>query len=82
MLTPNSSISTHVTNFITWDKAYSLFPVSTLLKKKGYMLQKLDEHTGEHLAKYQKRGWRIQDVIWDGEDPVRELEGLRRIGDQ
>ena len=45
------------------------------------MLQKLTEHLGEQLAKYQKRGWKIQDVVWEGEDTVPALEGLRRVGD-
>jgi len=52
------------------------------VEKKGYLLQGLNEHLGEHLAKYRKRGWRIQDVIWEGEDPVPALGGLRRVGDR
>lgn len=45
------------------------------------MLQKLDDQRGKNLAKYRKRGWRIQDVVWEGEDAVPALEGLRRVGD-
>ena len=46
------------------------------------MLQKLDEHLGEHLAKYSQRGWRIQDVVWEGENAIPAIEDIRRVGDR
>lgn len=74
--------STHIVNFISWNKAYAIFPVPTYFEQKGYLLRPLDEHLGQHLAKYSKRSYKFQDVVWEGEDPVPALQGLRRISDR
>lgn len=59
-----------------------LFLRPNFVEKKGYLLQSLNEHLGEHLAQYRKRGWRIHDVVWEGEYPIPALGGLRRVGDR
>jgi len=46
---------TAIVNFITWNKAYSIFPRHTFLQHKGYLLQPLNEYLSILLRKYASR---------------------------
>ncbi|KAI0127585.1 hypothetical protein BJ170DRAFT_722824 [Xylariales sp. AK1849] len=67
-------------NFISWNKAYSIFPRITFLDLKTVQLQEFDKNTGRRLKFYSRYGWKVQT------EPVtaRELSGptSRRVGDR
>ena len=74
--------STVVVHFFSWQKAYSIFPQTTFIDRRCYMLKEIDQFHAPRLAKYSRRGWQLQDVAWAGEPRVPALEGTRRVGDQ
>jgi len=49
--------TTCILNFITWNKAYSLFPDSTFLLRQTYLLKSYDPYYKKLLEKYERRGW-------------------------
>lgn len=76
--------STVTVNFLTWNKAYALFPLPTFVHHKGYLLKALDNYLSSLLDKYSRRGWRFQGAMWPEEEihsnkPVRTR---RLIGDE
>ena len=73
--------STVVIHFFSWQKAYSIFPRTTFIDRRCYMLKEIDQFHAPRLAKYSRRGWQLQDVAWAGEPRVPALEGTRRVGD-
>ena len=70
-------------NIISWNKAYSVFPLPTFIQRKSYMLQCCDEDTGVLVRELCRSGWNVQGVMWPEEQrsnhPIRER---RRIGDR
>lgn len=70
-------------NIITWNKAYSMFPLTTFIQHKTYMLTRLDDRFARLMAKYSRRGWRTIEIMWPEEirhnHPIRKL---RRLADQ
>ncbi|CZR31981.1 uncharacterized protein FPRO_02089 [Fusarium proliferatum ET1] len=78
-----SSSTTTVVNFITWSKAYCVFPRQTLVKHEFYPLRPLDDDFGLELSELSPHGWTNRDIIWP--DHVGEkLQGflpVRRVGD-
>lgn len=75
--------STIVTNFITWDKAYALFPASTFLHRHGVALRESDWFK-PHAEKYKNRGYGISELR-RRQDPRRspsEIAEIRRPGDR
>ena len=74
--------STVVINIITWNKAYSLFPLLTFVNHKGYMLKSMDDFYFARVAKYGRRGWKIEEIMWPEDarsnHPIRRF---RRLGD-
>uniref|UniRef100_L2FEJ4 F-box domain-containing protein n=1 Tax=Colletotrichum fructicola (strain Nara gc5) TaxID=1213859 RepID=L2FEJ4_COLFN len=69
-------------NFITRDKAYSLFPSLTIHQHKFYLLRRLDDDSGCRLSEYAHHGWTTRDVMWpDWTDKMKlKGKGCRRVG--
>ncbi|KAF5232816.1 hypothetical protein FANTH_12795 [Fusarium anthophilum] len=78
-----SSSTTAMVNFITWNKAYCIFPRQTLLKHEFYPLRPLDDDFGSELGELSLHGWTNRDIIWP--DHVREKSHsfipVRRVAD-
>ncbi|MCJ1467351.1 hypothetical protein MMC07_005975 [Pseudocyphellaria aurata] len=79
-----SSISTAAVNFFSWNKAYSIFPLHTFVRHKGYLLKPLDDSFSSLLDKYSRRGWRFQESMWPEEAAIsnQPIQTTRRIGDR
>ncbi|KAI1496142.1 hypothetical protein F5X99DRAFT_422356 [Biscogniauxia marginata] len=78
-----STYTTACVNFITWNKAYSIFPQQTLINHQFYPLRSLDDGFGSNLNELASQGWTTRNMIWPdlaGEE-VGKIEGLRRVGD-
>jgi hypothetical protein len=74
---------TAIVNFITRNKAYSIFPRHTFLQHKAYLLKPLDEYLSMLLRKYAGRGWNIQGHLWEEEmNDLLSIQECRRIGDR
>ncbi|KAI1638414.1 hypothetical protein F4809DRAFT_599895 [Biscogniauxia mediterranea] len=81
--------TTALVNFISWNKAYSIFPRSTFLSHETVPLKVMDEYFGTLHSKYSRRGWRMrtESVMVEGlslPDPLGSLakKGNRRVGDR
>lgn len=67
------SHTTVVINFFSWNKAYAIYPLSTIIHREGYMLKSPDWHINtpnvamEMIHKYTNRGWKFRDVAWPEE---------------
>ncbi|GJD04357.1 hypothetical protein ColKHC_13182 [Colletotrichum higginsianum] len=70
-------------NFITRDKAYSLFPIVTIQEHKLYPLSRLTDDFGRRLMEYAHHGWTTRDVIWP-DWTRKKFKGMecRRVGDR
>ncbi|KAK6527699.1 hypothetical protein TWF694_004680 [Orbilia ellipsospora] len=49
--------ATHIFNFFTWNRAYSLFPYHTFKDKDAYYTQGLTRQAGQGVEKYIERGY-------------------------
>ena len=75
--------STVLVNIMSWNKAYSAFPLSTFVQHKGYQLKALDEYFAPLVSKYSRRGWNMQEIMWPEERRVNHpIRKHRRIGDR
>lgn len=89
--------TTAVTNFISWNKAYSIFPRATFLLYETIPLKPVDDAFGRLHAKYSQRGWRMRTepvpfshegdlhASGDRRQPLGDVSkhgGYRRIGDR
>lgn len=65
-------------NFITWNKAFSVFPRATFAEHRTLPLKKLDARERRCHDKYRERGWRMQ------RRPRLDAAGefLARVGDE
>ncbi|KAJ2990846.1 hypothetical protein NUW58_g2756 [Xylaria curta] len=78
-----SRTTAHI-NFITWNKAYSLFPRQTLLDHQFYPLGSLDNGFGSGLSELAHHGWTTRDIVWPdlADKTACKVKGrLRRVGD-
>ena len=74
---------TLVVNVISWNKAYALFPQSSFIYHKSYLLKEMSDYVGKLLAKYDERGWKCRHILWaENEVYNRSMIVDRRIGDQ
>lgn len=75
--------TTLVVNIISWNKAYAIFPQPSFLYHKTYLLTPMTDWYGGMLAKYDKRGWRSQGILWP-EDKASHasITQPRRLGDR
>ncbi|KAF1809576.1 hypothetical protein P152DRAFT_441373 [Eremomyces bilateralis CBS 781.70] len=81
----DSSYTTASINFITWNKAYSIFPIQTVIHHKLYALKPMDEDFGSVLNELSNQGWTTRDIIWPelaADAQSHEISGYRRVGDQ
>jgi hypothetical protein len=73
---------------MTWNKAYSIFPVPTFLRHEVIPTKPLDHEIGQELLRASKRGWRflVHDIDRDNDDARRDhkygMEHVRRVGDR
>ncbi|KAJ3510693.1 hypothetical protein NLJ89_g4533 [Agrocybe chaxingu] len=76
--------STCVMNFITYDKAISLYPQATFDQRRALACHPNWQGRREAYAKYRSRGWKIIKNAWrlEAEDPESPFAlGIRRVGD-
>ncbi|RDW59713.1 hypothetical protein BP6252_12800 [Coleophoma cylindrospora] len=73
--------TTATVNFITWNKAYCIFPDSTFLHKTSYQLnQEVNDSNGPYLAKLRRRGWMTLQTQWkDYERSTSSVSNSRRL---
>src|SRR2546423_579618 len=78
------SYTTASMNFITLNKAYSIFPKQNLVDHKYYPFRPLNDNFGSLLAEYQSQGWTSRDMVWPDltNDPLHQIKRRRRVGDQ
>lgn len=75
--------TTIVVNFLSWNRAYAIYPIPTFLNHKGYMLRDEAEFEENLASKYRSRGWSYEDVEWTTGNPTNHLMKLpRRVGDR
>ncbi|MCJ1392446.1 hypothetical protein MMC18_005313 [Xylographa bjoerkii] len=78
-----TTYTTSLMNIISWNKAYSIFPLPTHIQHKTYLLTNLDDHFGALLSEQSRRGWDVQDVLWQEEEsPFHPVQFERFIGDE
>lgn len=78
-----ASYTTACVNFLTWNKAYSIFPLQTFINHQFYPLRSLDDDFGSKLNELASQGWTTRDIVWPDFEGAKthRLAGLRRIGD-
>ncbi|KAK1996465.1 hypothetical protein LX36DRAFT_112723 [Colletotrichum falcatum] len=77
-----TSCTTADMNFISRDKAYSVFPFLTIWKHKLYPLRGLGDDFGRRMREYAHYGWTTRDIIWlDWTSENLQGIGFRRAGD-
>ncbi|KAK2841552.1 hypothetical protein FQN49_006146 [Arthroderma sp. PD_2] len=60
----HGSYTTACVNFITWNKAYSVFPLLTFVRNEAYLLKEMDDNFGCLLVKYAPLGWTSRNMRW------------------
>lgn len=73
--------STVVTNLISWEKAYALFPQATFIDQQGVLFQHNSPLLDEHIRKYRRRGYRFVGAFSGGGKSSLSIKEARRIGD-
>ena len=75
--------STIIVNVMSWNKVYSVFPLSTPIQHKGYQLKPIDDHHAPLVNKYSRRGWDMQEIMWPEEKRINHpVRKYRRLGDR
>jgi hypothetical protein len=71
-------------NFVTWNKAYSLFPYSTFVQNEGYYLKSCmdtvmedEPRIGAQLRALSLAGYKIKDLAWYGEQEDKIVRSRR-----
>ncbi|KAL8683009.1 MAG: hypothetical protein Q9186_001004 [Xanthomendoza sp. 1 TL-2023] len=78
-----ASCTTVAVNFLTWNAAYSVFPLTTFLQYRGYMLRPLNQHFASLVKKHTRRGWKIQPTMWPEDERFNHsIQETRRVGDR
>ncbi len=73
--------TTVVTDIMSWNKAYSLFPLSTHIQRKGYLLKELEDYITS--AEYTQQGWKLEELMWPEEKRLNHpIRHTRRVGDR
>ncbi|RBQ80103.1 hypothetical protein FVER14953_21705 [Fusarium verticillioides] len=60
----NKALTTADLNVISWNKAYCLLPIPTVVSHKFYPLKPFDNALGKSLRHRAKRGWTTRDMLW------------------
>jgi len=75
--------ATHVFNFFTWNRCYSLFPSLTFGPRLGVITKSLNEKLRGCIQKYSKRGWSMVPYCFEEQvTSMYPIRGHRRIGDK
>lgn len=75
--------TTAALNFITSSAAFSIFPRSTFIHHKTYLLKPLNSYYGPLLQRYSACGWATQDILWEEDrSPSHEIRKHRYTGDR
>ncbi len=71
-----------VVNFLTWNKAYSLFPLPTFIQYRTVLFKGLDPYYANMIRKYRRRGWTVVPKLYN-EDYTDScpFDEERRVGD-
>jgi len=67
-------------NFITWNKAYCLFPRRTCRAEMQLIVRKLENYEKDAVAKLHGRGFSV--VFWSDMPYDDEIAAARRVGDR
>lgn len=74
--------TTAVCNVVTWNKAYSLYPYFTFIRRRAYLLKPREEICDTHVQKYVERGWQNFDILTDEENEFYNSSTIQRyVGD-
>jgi hypothetical protein len=73
-------------NFVTWNKAYSLFPYLTFVQREGYYLMScidsaMDHDSGRQLRAVSAAGYKLKDLGWYPKQ-YDVIARRRRFGDK
>ncbi|KAF5238851.1 hypothetical protein FANTH_10179 [Fusarium anthophilum] len=60
----NKAVTTAGLNFVSWNKAYCLLPIPTVVFHKLYPLKPIDNALGKSLRQRAKWGWTTRDMLW------------------
>ncbi|RBA15939.1 hypothetical protein FPRO05_12160 [Fusarium proliferatum] len=60
----NKALTTADLNVISWNKAYCLLPIPTVVSHKFYPMKPFDNALGKSLREQAKRGWTTRDMLW------------------
>ncbi|KAI8665149.1 hypothetical protein LRP88_12814 [Fusarium phalaenopsidis] len=60
----NEAYTTAGLNVISWNKAYSLLPIPTIVRHKFYPIKPFDNALGQTLRQRAKWGWTTRDMLW------------------
>lgn len=77
----NEAYTTAGLNVISWNKAYSLLPIPTIVHHKFYPTKPFDNGLGRALRHRSKWGWTTRDMLWP--DQTSELisrKQCRQVG--
>ena len=80
-----NSMSTGQLSFLSWNKAYALYPRHTFLEKETYLLQNIRDRLPntlwrQNMQDFANSGIKAKGLHWDEDsDPIA---GIRRVGDQ
>jgi hypothetical protein len=80
-----SAGTTACQNFITWNKAYALFPYTTFMRQEAYLIELSERMDLEYAAMTEQEGIRIKSSSWMEINPMAQSQRLtrnRRIGDR
>jgi len=78
----NDFHSSIAVNFLTWNKAYAIFPQSTFIHRHGVAVRRQDEFFGRHVEKYKKRNYCISALHKSDQRRSKpEFAQIRRAGD-
>lgn len=70
-------------NFLSWNKAYSVFPLPTFIQYKSYLLQPWNGVIRSAAQNESRGGWNIQGVMWPEEKHINHpMRERRRVGDR
>ncbi|KAI8716418.1 hypothetical protein NCS52_00935500 [Fusarium sp. LHS14.1] len=77
----NDANTTADLNMISWNKAYSLLPIPTILRHKFYPMKSFDNIFGQILRQHAKRGMTTRDMLWP-DQTTKFIAGkeCRRVG--
>ncbi|MCJ1371710.1 hypothetical protein MMC20_002929 [Loxospora ochrophaea] len=79
-----SQVTTTLANLIAWNKAYSLFPLSTFVHRRTHLLGSSDHDVkvGNVLSECSQRGWLTQPDSWEERKVSHPIQSTRQVKDR